>query len=447
MTYLRPVCSLFLALCALPVLAEDPAPAAPASPPAEDKPMFDTRTRRKPVARPHSSLVRVHTLDDLLKRPEAENKDLPSDLPAARSAGIGEFLPPDPNIPIPRRSEQDRQNNLPGVTRDDLKDARKKDLLTANDLTRDPLKGDGLEPEVERPDIDTLSEHMLFKDVTTLEDQGDVGTAPERGLEARERMLKEEDEAVEADARSFSLPKKDLAPGAADGLSKEADQPGATLGTRVEEDRPAEAAGSFSDALLASPSGRSMLREQEEKDRAASTFSRSRELMASIAAPHLEAERARREAGGQNALQQLSSSYRDAAARAQPGSPAGLAAAPAGQPPAHSTLLASTPVGATVGGTSGLGVSTSPLGSAPLGSFTPASTEVRLGGSATSSLANASASPSYNTPSPVVTPAPALPRPAGGGMDLLRQRRLNEGRVRSQMDTLPGQPAAGRFNR
>ena len=403
--------------------------------------MFDTRTRRKPVVRPHSSLVRVHTLDDLLKRPEGENKELPPNLPDARGAGIVEFLPPDPNIPIPRRADDDRQNNLPGLTKDDIKDARKKDLLTAGDLTRDPRKNAGVEPEVERPELDTLSDHMLFKDVTTLEDQGDVGTAPERGLEARERMLQEEDKAANSDAKAFSLSKKDASAAPEAGLSNGEESPGVALGARAEETRSMEPAGSYSDALLASPSGRSMLREQDEKERAASTFSRSREMMASIAAPHLEAERARREAGNQNALQQLSASYRDAAARAQPGNSPALAVSSSNQAPAHSTLLSSTPVGASVGGSSGLGASVSPLGSAPLGSFTPASTEVRLGGS------TSSASPSYSLPSAAIAPPPLAPRSSVTGSYLLRQRRLNEGRVRSQMDTLPGQAAGGRYNR
>lgn len=191
-----------------------------------------------------------------------------------------------------------------------------------------------------------------------------------------------------------------------------------------------------------------MLREQEEKDRASSTFSRSRELMNSISAPHLEADRARREAGGQNALQQLSASYRDAAARGQPGSAPALAALPSGRPPAHSTQLSSTPVGTTAGGPSGLGTSVSPLGSAPLGSFTPASTEVRLGGGSTpAGLSSPSASPSYSLPSAAMAPAPRSLTPAGGGSDLMRQRRLNEGRVRSQMDTLPGQATRGRYTR
>ena len=445
MTHLRPVCSLFLALCALSALAEEAAPAVPASPPAEDKPMFDTRTRRKPVVRPHSSLVRVHTLEDLLKRPEVENKDLPSGIPGGRGGGIGEFLPPDPNIPAPRRADQEQQNNRSGLTKEDLKDARKKDLLTASDLTRDPRKGAGAETRVDQPDLDSLSDHMLFKDVTSLEDQGDVGAVPERGLEARERMLKEE----EGEDKAPSLSKKDGPNLPAENLAPGAEVSGAVLGSRAGDDRPAEAAASYSDAILASPSGRSMLREQAEKDRDAATFSRSRELMSAIAAPHLEADRARREAGSQNALQQLTASYRDAAARAQPGDAPALASAPAGQQtPGRSTLLSSTPVGASVGGPSGLGTFSSPLGSAPLGSFTPASTEVRLGaGSALSGPSGASASPSYSLPTAALSPAPRSLAPAAGGSSLMRQRRLDEGRVRSQMDTLPGQAAGGRYNR
>lgn len=447
MTHLRPLCSLFLALCALPALAEEPAPAASASPPAEDKPMFDTRTPRKPVVRPHSSLVRVHTVDDLLKRPEVENKDLPSGIQGGPGGGIGEFLPPDPNIPVPRPSEREQQNNRQGLSKEDLKEARKKDLLTASDLTRDPRKTPGAETREDQPDIDTLTEHLLFKDVTSLEDQGDVGTAPERGLEARERMLKDGDE----DGKTPSLSKKEAANSTKkDNPGPAADAPGAELGARAGEDLPAQATASYSDALLASPSGRTMLREQAEKDREASTFSRSRELMSAIAAPHLEADRARREAGSQNALQQLTASYRDAAARAQPGGAAALASAPAGQPPpGRSTLLSSTPVGTSVGGPSGLGTFTAPLGSAPLGSFTPASTEVRLGGgSSLSGFSSASASPSsHNLPSAALSPTPRSFAPEAGGSDLLRQRRLNEGRVRSQMDAMPGQAVGGRYNR
>lgn len=409
--------------------------------------MFDTRTRRKPVVRPHSSLVRVHTLDDLFKRPEAENKGLPPGIQGGPGAGIGEFLPPDPNIPVPRRADLEQQNSRSGLTKEDLKDARKKDLLTADDLTRNPKKGGGPEPDVEKPDIDTLSEHMLFKDVTRLEEQGDVGAVPERGLEARERKLKLED-ADTGDLKAPSLAKKSD-PGDPPGdVPPLAEAPGETSGSRAGDDRAVEAAGSYSDALLASPSGRGMLREQAEKDRAAATFSRSRELMSAIAAPHLEAERARREAGSQNSLQQLTASYREAAARAQPGGAPALAAMPAGQAPGRSSLLASTPVGASVGGPSGLGTFTSSLGSAPLGSFTPASTEVRLGGSAPpSSLSSASASLTYGQSSPALSATPRSPGPAAGGSDLLRQRRLNEGRVRSQMDSLPGQAAGSRFNR
>ena len=447
MTHPRPICSLFLALCALPALAEDPAPAAPSTPPVEGKPMFDTRTRRKPVARPHSELVRVHTLDDLLKRPEEENKGLPANLPGAAQKGIEEFLPPDPNIPMPSRAEQEHQKNRSGLTKEDLKDARRKDLLTAKDLTRDPRKDEGEDAREDKPDIDSLSEHMLFKDVTSLEDQGDVGTAPERGLEARERKLRA-DESAKGGAKAPSLSKKDAPPSVSGDPSTSTEALGAAPGKRLDEERPDAAAASYSDALLASPSGRGMLREQSEKDRSAASFSRSRELMASISAPHLEADRARREAGSQNALQQLTASYRDAAARAQPGNTPALAALPAGQPPARSTLFPSTPVGVSVGGPSGLGTFTSPLGSAPLGSFTPASTEVRLGGiSAPSGLSSASPSPSYNLPSAALAPAPRAFAPAAGGSDLLRQRRLDEGRVRSQMGFMPGQAAGGRYNR
>lgn len=406
--------------------------------------MFDTRTRRKPVVRPHSSLVRVHTLEDLLKRPEVENKDLPSGIPGGRGGGLGDFLPPDPNIPAPRPSESDQKSNHSGLTKEDLNDARKKDLLTASDLTRDPRKSAGAEARVDQPDIDSLSEHMLFKDVTTLEEQGEVGTAPERGLDARDRMLKKEDE----EGKSPSLARKDGANIPAEKADPGAEVSGVVLGSREGDDRPSETAASYSAAMLASPSGRNMLREQAEKEREAATFARSRELMSAIAAPHLEADRARRDAFSQNSLQQLTASYRDAAARARPGPAPSLAAGPALQPSGRSSLLSSTPVGASVGGPSGLGTFSSPLGSAPLGSFTPASTEVRLGGGAAlSGPAGGSGSPSYGLPTAALSPAPRSPATAAGGSNLLQQRRLAEGRVRSQMDSLPGQAAGGRFNR
>lgn len=401
--------------------------------------MFDTRTRRKPVVRPHSELVRVHTLDDLLKRPEVENKDLPSGIPGGRSDGIGEFLPPDPNIPVPRLPEADPRKSPSGLTKEDLKDARKKDLLTAAELTRDPRKN-AEAPAAETPEINDLSEHMLFKDVTRLETQREIATAPERGLEARTRMLQEEEDEKEARALSASPKTPSGTPGGelADPSGAAEAPPGAAAADRSSDPRQA----AYPDALLASPSARVMMREQEEKERADNTFARSRELMAAITTPHLEADRARRQAGRENDLQRLTASYRDAAARSQPA----LGASPATASPAPSTALSQASVGTSVGGPSGLGTFPAPLGSSPLGSFTPASTEVRLGGSsAPARFADASASPAYNLPSAALAPSPlAVP---SGGSDLLRQRRLDQGRVRSQMDALPGQSAPGRFQR
>ena len=96
----------------------------------------------------------------------------------------------------------------------------------------------------------------------------------------------------------------------------------------------------------------------------------------------------------------------------------------------------------------------------PPASFTPVNPEVRLSSSASPfssaqqrpgmftptdvsiTLPRASPADSADTLSPVRAPEAALSAP-----DPMRQRRLDDGRVKSQMNVLPGMTTPGRFGR
>ena len=445
MTRFRTICSLFLALVAFPAWAEEPAPAQPAA----DVPMFDTRTPRKRVVRPHNTLVKVHTVDDLLKRPEAENKDLPEELPNLGRESIEAFLPPDPNIPNMKPSIPfDRSNdNNPRISKKDLEKAGKeKNWITAENIARDPLKPEKVEKSGGQTDIDQLSDRMLFKDSLSLDEQGDVMKAPERGVDEREKRLAEQDRRKDKLAATPPL-----------ALNREVDNlpdysvQGESLEDRRKSGDPSGrekeeyGANSF---MMNSASGRSVLRDQDEKERADSSFAKSRELMSAISAPYINQERDRRAASAAegNALQQLAASYRQDSGRP---TPAGLSeAVPGAGLPAPLAGLSAPDLSRPA----------TSLAQAPT-SFTPVNPEVRLSAAA-SPFSSAADRPGTFTPTDVsitlpksspATPADALSSPArtpeAAVPDLMRQRRLEDGRVKSQMNVLPGMSTPGRFGR
>lgn len=434
--------------------------------------MFDTRTPRKPVRRTATEVVRVHTLEDLLERPKSdkEGKEIPAAIPANRRDPMQDFLPPNPTLVVPRASDVERRESAFSLLDDPKRNPEKdKGWLTPGQLARDTKSGaPGKEDTpAAKPSLDQLSDHILFQDVTTIEDQGNLLKTPERGLDARERQLSEKEKKGNwVRTTGVDIPS---------GNSNSPPEHGLGYSTAINTGNPAPkdaaiSAGSiqrseveaYSEAMLTSRAAQSMREDLEEKKRTETSFPRSRELMASISAPYAESDRARREVGTRNALEVLSASYRDVAARAQPGlrdatsTPFG---APSPQGSQHSPGAATPPLGS---GGSGLGqfspglsssspgatpLGTASLGTARLGAFTPASPEVRLGASASSSapsrtqLGASPASPLPSSFSPPSTPRP--PVISSGPSDLLRQRRLEDGRIRSQMGRLPGQPGAG----
>ncbi|MFO1524096.1 MAG: hypothetical protein U1G05_19135 [Kiritimatiellia bacterium] len=407
--------------------------------------MFDTRTPRKRVVRPHNTLVKVHTVDDLLKRPEAESKDLPEELPNPGRESIQNYLPPDPNIPA-MNPNLPSDRNTPRLTRTEQEKAEKeKNWITAENITRDPRKPEDPEKAAGRPDLDQLSDRMLFKDSLSLDDQGDVLKAPERGQDERDKRIAEKDKRQEDGAAFPSAWSR-----GADSLAEDSargDVPGFRRENVERDGRGDEAYGAAS-LMMNSAAGRNALRDQDEKERAESSFTRSRELMAEISAPYLDKERERRTAGAAegNALQQLASAYRLEAGRP---SPSGLAEPAAGTEARNPLAGLSTPE---------FSRPSASFAQTPA-SFTPVNPEVRLSPAATP-FASAPERPGMFTPTDVsitlpksspALPADALSSPArtpeAALPDPMRQRRRDDSRVKSQMNVLPGMTTPGRFGR